>query len=163
MIVRMPDQHARAVGLRRRFRRLAWIAAPADQIAVIDRIVLAVEHLALPLEVEDALGCAALVAAVLIDRPPALRRPPHDLDLRRREIALDAPIALQRLLGRRDDLDLMLRHPLCQLRRRPMCHGASPYPRSLYRYVVSMSFLRTPERHSMGENALRIKQWHHRC
>src|SRR5262245_22126606 len=81
MVVGMPYQYTRAIGRRGGFRCFVGIPAPADQIAVADRVIAAVENLALPVERKGALGGAALISRIGIDRPPALRRPPHDLDL----------------------------------------------------------------------------------
>ena len=68
MVVGAPDQRAftrtgRTVG-----GGLLRPVAPAEQVAVTDGVVARVQRLALPGELEQPLGDAALVAGVLIDR-----------------------------------------------------------------------------------------------
>ena len=126
MIVGVPHQDARAVGLFDFFRRLLGIAGPADQIAVVDRLVLAVEHVALPIEGELALGRTAFIAGIGVDRPPALCRPAHDLDLRGGEIVDQHAVALQRLGRGLDDRDLVAIERLVVAWRKSADHGASP-------------------------------------
>ena len=69
----------------------------------VDRFVAAVEDVAAPFAHEHALGGAALVAGVLVDRPPSARGPAHDLDLAWRGIVDEPAVALQRGVGRVDD------------------------------------------------------------
>src|SRR5215469_1192397 len=80
MIVRSPDESALARYRRAIGSRLFGPSAPGEEVRVADRVVARVKRLALPPEFEEALGDTTLVARIVVDRPPALRRPPHDLD-----------------------------------------------------------------------------------
>src|SRR5262249_48144871 len=75
MIVGAPHQRAIAPGGRIPLRSLARQAAPAEHIIAAHRVVLGAQDIADPLTRKDALGGAALVAAIRIDRPPALSWP----------------------------------------------------------------------------------------
>src|SRR5262249_53946857 len=81
--------------------------APAEEIAVADRIVAGIEGLALPPELEQAGGHPALVAGIEVDGPPALGRPADDFDGEALRLLHQAAIALQALLRRRDQRCLM--------------------------------------------------------
>src|SRR5690242_20382172 len=72
MVVRPPDQGLLALAHRAAGRGLLGPVAPAEEIAVADRVVAGIERLALPPELEQAGGHAALVAGIEVDRPPAL-------------------------------------------------------------------------------------------
>src|SRR5262249_34977817 len=104
MIVGAPQQrvlawHGRAAGA-----RLLGKFAPAEKVAIVDRLVAGIERVAAPPAGEDAFGDAALVAGVLVDRPAALRGPRHDLDGEVLGIAgHDPAVALEIVLGGRHD------------------------------------------------------------
>ena len=76
VVVGAPDQGAvarpgRAVG-----RGVLRPLAPAEQVAVADRVVAGPQGVALPPELEQPLGDAALVAGIRVYWPPALGRAP---------------------------------------------------------------------------------------
>src|SRR5579862_6424190 len=68
MIVRAPDECALTPTMRLG-GQLFRPTAPAEKIAVTDRIVGGVQRAGFPPEFEQTLGDAALIASVLIDRP----------------------------------------------------------------------------------------------
>ncbi len=96
VVVGVPQDHApRRIGVigARDFRRFAV----AEDVVAADGFVAAVEDVALPFAHEHALGRAALVAGVGVDRTAAACRPANDLDPARRGIVDQAPIAEQAL------------------------------------------------------------------
>ncbi len=80
VIVGTPNERPLALATGRAGRGFLWPVAPAEQVAVTDRVVARVQRLAFPAELEQSLGHAALVAGVLIDRAPPLRGPADDFD-----------------------------------------------------------------------------------
>jgi hypothetical protein len=68
-----------------------------------DGLVAAVQDVALPVADEHALRGAALVARILVDRPPALRGPAHDFDRARIAIVDESTVAAQVVVGGVDD------------------------------------------------------------
>jgi hypothetical protein len=98
----MPEEHAPGridvVGA----RRLGRLRIGQDVVAA-DRLVAAVEDVALPLADEHALGGAALVAGVGVDRAGAARRPAHDLDPAFGRVVHQPAVAGERLGGGGDE------------------------------------------------------------
>src|SRR5262245_35120363 len=98
MIVRVPEQDPAGV------TRMLWIGsggvfAVREDVVPADRVVVSVEHIAVPLAHEHAFGCPRLVAGVGVDRAATLRRPAHDLDLAVVRIVDETPETVER--GRR--------------------------------------------------------------
>src|SRR5215469_636414 len=102
MVVRPPDQGLLALAGRAAGGGLLGPVAPAEEIAVADRVVAGVEGLALPPELEQAGGHPALVTGVQIDRPPALSRPADDLDGEGLRLVDQAAVSLEALVGGHD-------------------------------------------------------------
>ncbi len=103
MIIGMPEQHARPVGIRLRLRGLERILRPAQKILIAHGVVPPVENLAFPPEGEDTLGGAAFVPGADVDLAPALGRPAHDLDGMAVRIDHELAIAHQALRRRADE------------------------------------------------------------
>src|SRR6516162_8699716 len=99
MVIGPPDEGLLPLASRAAGGGLLRPVAPAEEIAVADRIVAGVESLALPPELEQAGGHAALIAGIEVDRPPALGRPAHDLDGKAFRLLDEAAIALEIILG----------------------------------------------------------------
>src|ERR1039457_5666368 len=98
MIVCAPYQRA----LTRHFRRAAGFfgpSAPAEQITVADGVVARIQALGAPPELKDSPRHTALIPGIGIDRPPALRRPAHDLDRKSRRFLDEAPVAAKTVIG----------------------------------------------------------------
>src|SRR5579862_8822663 len=95
VVIRAPDQRLPARLGGALARRLLGPGAPGKEIAVAHRVVAGVEGVAAPPELEDALGHAALVAGIGVDRPPALRRPADDLDRVTLGLLDEAAVALE--------------------------------------------------------------------
>src|ERR1700688_4316753 len=106
VIVRAPDQGALAFfGAGR--RGLFGPVAPAEQIAVAHRVVARVQSLALPAELEHALGDSALIAGIHIDGAPPRSRPAHDLDREALGVIHETAVAFETGLGGEDYGTLM--------------------------------------------------------
>src|ERR1700745_2804245 len=103
MIIGPPNQGALARRMDHVFTRLFGPSAPSEEIAVTDRIVARVEHLALPPEFEYALRDPALSGGIGIDRAPALRRPAHDLDREALGVVDQTAIAFETVVSGRED------------------------------------------------------------
>src|SRR5215469_8202595 len=99
MVIGPPDEGLLPLATRAAGGGLLRPVAPAEEIAVADRIVAGVESLALPPEFEQARGHAALIAGVEVDGPPALGRPADDLNGKAFRLLDEAAIALQVLVG----------------------------------------------------------------
>src|SRR5215469_8680793 len=139
MVIGTPHQRllprfCRAVG-----RCLFRPVAPGEEVAVADGVVTGVEGFAFPPKFEDPLGDATLIARILVDLSPALRRPTDDLDREALRRVNEAAIAHQVLLGGGNEpCRVHLPHAggrhVGYLRRIKILHGAShddAYPRRL--------------------------------
>src|ERR1700733_12222391 len=79
--------------------RLFRPIAPAEQIAVADGVVARVKRFALPPELEEPFGDAALIARIVVDRAPAPGRPADDLDRESLWLVDEAAIAFEALIA----------------------------------------------------------------
>ena len=66
-------------------------------------VVATVEYIALPLAVEDPFAGTAFIAAVFIDRAPALGRPTRDLDCSAIGAVEQMPVTVQRFIAGLND------------------------------------------------------------
>src|SRR5262249_25774447 len=107
VVVGTPDERALARAAVRLRGRLLRPVTPAEQVAVAHGVVARVQRLALPGELEQALGHAPLITGVLVDGTPALRRPGHDLDLAGARLIDQAAVALEARRGRLDERRVM--------------------------------------------------------
>ena len=102
MIVRVPEEDAARIAAMRCVGGGRLVAVRQD-VMPADRIVAAIEDVALPFADERALRRAGLIAGIGVDRARALRRPADDLDRARRRI-VDAPaVSFERRWRRVDD------------------------------------------------------------
>jgi hypothetical protein len=107
VIIGAPDQRASTRFRRTVSCRLFRPVAPAKKVAVTDSIVPSVEGLACPSEFENSFGNAALIARILVDRSPALSRPPDDLDGEALWRVDEASIPLKGAIARHNNWCLM--------------------------------------------------------
>ena len=75
-----------------------------QDVLAADRVVAAEQYITAPFADEHAFDRAALVSSIRVDRPPALRRPAHDLDRAPVRIVDELAITLQRVGSGIDDV-----------------------------------------------------------
>src|ERR1700730_2613589 len=102
VIVRTPDQGAFPHSVAGARCGLFRPIAPAEQITVAHCVVSRVQSLALPAELEQALGHSALIAGIEIDGPPPLCRPADDFDRKGLGIIDETAKALETGVGGED-------------------------------------------------------------
>ena len=99
VIVQMPQQHPLQVIDLGGGIGSVGIFRPTQNILAADRIVVPVQHFALPLAMKDTLDRTTLIAGTRIDRPPVLRRPLHDFDFEIFRIRYQATIVANAFVG----------------------------------------------------------------
>jgi len=96
VIICVPQEHAaRRVGMIEA-RRLGRLGVRQDVVAA-DRLIAAVQDVALPLAHEHAFGRSALISRICVDRTAALCRPAHDFDATVFRVRYQAPVGQERL------------------------------------------------------------------
>src|SRR5262245_5337582 len=94
MVVGMPQHQAPwpvRVALARQLRRLSI----SQNVVAIDSLVAAIQDVAAPLAYKHTFSGTGLIAGAGINRPRALRRPPHNLDVAVAGIIHQRTIALK--------------------------------------------------------------------
>ena len=86
-----------------------------QDVAAADGVVPPEQNIAFPFADEHAFGRPALVAGVIIDRPPALGAPAHDFDVALRWIVYQRPISFERRVGSRSHRHARPRQPERQI------------------------------------------------
>src|SRR5258706_7417592 len=100
VIVRAPDQGALTRSAGGPNGGLFRPIAPAEQVAVAHRVVSRVQGPVLPAKLEQTLGHAALIDAILVHRAPRLGPPAYDLDRECLRIVHKTAVAFETGIGR---------------------------------------------------------------